>query len=121
MKITTLFAGAALCFAAACGKGGNSDFEAFHKLDTDKAAAFAVGGKDCKAKAKSVGDWRTAHSAEYKALQKKLNEAWGKKPPEDIIEKYGAEMQANKKAVVSAMFDCSSDPDFGKMMDATKD
>ena len=120
MKIMNLVASTALAFVVACG-GGNSDFEAFHKLDSDKAAAFAVGGKDCKAKAKSVGEWRTANTAKYNELRKKLGDAWGKEPPKEIVEKYGAEMKANKKAVIDAMFECSSDPDFSKMMDATKD
>lgn len=111
---------ALIVLLAACG-GGNSDFDAFMKLDTEKAAAFSAGGKDCKEKAKSVGEWRSKHSAEYKALQKKLNESFGKEPPKDLIEKYGDVMKANKKAVISAMFDCTKDPDFEKMMDATKD
>jgi hypothetical protein len=34
------------------------------KLDTEKAAAFAAGGTDCAAKAKTAGEWRTQHSAE---------------------------------------------------------
>jgi hypothetical protein len=105
----------------ACGGGSNADLDAFMKLDTDKAAAFAVGGKDCKAKAKSVGEWRAKHTADYKVLQKKLNDAWGKEPPKDVLEKHGEVMKANKKAVMSAMFACTSDPDFSKMMDSTKE
>ena len=120
MTIKHLLATIALTSAlGACSKG-SGDVDAFVKLDTDKAAAFAVGGKDCVAKAKSVGDWRTAHTADYKAMQKKLNEQWGKgKPPQDVIDKYGTVMQANKKAVMDAMLDCSSDPAFSKMMDDT--
>ena len=42
----------------ACKKGaGGADVEAFMKLDSDKAVAFAAGGTDCEAKAKSVGEW----------------------------------------------------------------
>ncbi len=105
----------------ACKKGGgNADVDAFMKLDTDKAAAFAVGGEDCEAKAKSVGDWRKAHTAEYKAMQKKLNEQWPKGPPKEVLEKYGDQMKANKKAVIDAMMACSSNEAFGKMMDETK-
>ena len=104
---------------AGCSKGGG-DIDAFMKLDTDKAAAFAVGGQDCAAKAKSVGDWRKAHTAEYKAMQKKLKEQWPDGPPKDVKEKYGDQMKANKKAVIDAMMSCSSDPAFGKMMDETK-
>ena len=72
MAIKHLIGGAALVLAlGACGKGkggGSSDVDAFMKLDTDKGVAFAVGGDDCVAKAKSVGDWRKAHTAEYKVL-----------------------------------------------------
>ena len=103
---------------AACAKGG--DIDAFMKLDTDKAAAFAAGGEDCAAKSKSVGDWRKAHSAEYKAMQSKLNKSWPDGPPKDVKEKYGEQMKANKKAVLDAMMACSNDPTFGKMMDETK-
>jgi hypothetical protein len=110
----------ALSFAA-CGKGGaNADFDAFLKLDSEKAVAFAAGGTDCAAKAKSVGDWRAKNTAKYKELQKKLNDAWGKEPPKDILEKHGAKMKENKKAVMDAMFACASDEAFGKMMDDTK-
>jgi hypothetical protein len=112
---------AALC---ACGKGkggaGNADIDAFMKLDSDKSVAFAAGGEDCEAKAKSVGEWRKAHSTEYKALQKKLNAQWSSGPPKDVLDKYGEKMQANKKAVVDAMMSCSNNETFGKMMDETK-
>ena len=112
---------AALVLAlGACG-GGNSDFDKFLKMDTEKAAAFNVGGKDCKEKAKSVGEWRTKNSADYQAMRKTLSEKFGKEPPKDVLEKYGDQIKANKKAVMDAMFACSSDPDFSKMMDATKD
>ncbi len=104
----------------ACKGGGSGDVDAFMKLDSDKAVAFAVGGEDCVAKAKSVGDWRKAHTAEYKALQKKLNDQWSKGPPKEVLEKYGAKMKENKKAVVDAMFACSSNEAFSKMMDETK-
>ena len=104
----------------ACSKGGSAEVDAFMKLDTDKAAAFSVGGADCTAKAKSVGDWRTKHTADYKAMQAKLNEQWTKGPPKDVVDKYGDTMKANKKAVVEAMMACSNDPTFGKMMDDTK-
>jgi len=122
MKIKLLISGvvlgAALC---ACGKGGgNADVDAFMKLDSDKAVAFAVGGQDCEAKAKSVGDWRTKHSAEYKALQKKLNAQWSSGPPKEVLDKYGDKMKENKKAVVDAMMACSNNEVFGKMMDETK-
>ena len=123
MRMKHLLGGLTLVLAlGACGKkgGGNSDVDAFMKLDSDKAVAFSAGGTDCVAKAKSVGDWRKAHTAEYKALQKKLNAEWPSGPPKDVLDKYGAKMQENKKAVVDAMLACSSDETFGKMMDDTK-
>lgn len=118
MNIKHLIAG--LLLASACSKGGSADVDAFMKMDTEKAAAFSVGGKDCAAKAKSAGDWRTKNSAEYKKLRQKLNEQWPKGPPQDVKDKYGDVMQANKKAVMEAMMDCSNDPTFSKMMDDTK-
>jgi uncharacterized protein YjlB len=121
MNLKHLIAGLALAGAlGACSKGGSADLDAFMKLDTDKAAAFAVGGDDCAAKATSVGEWRTKHTAEYKVLQGKLNKQWPKGPPKDVIEKHGDTMKANKKAVIDAMMACSNDPTFGKMMDDTK-
>jgi hypothetical protein len=106
----------------ACKKGaGGADVEAFMKLDSDKAVAFAAGGTDCEAKAKSVGEWRSKHTAEYKALQKKLNEQWPKGPPKEVLDKYGDKMKENKKAVIDAMFACSNNEAFGKMMDETKE
>jgi len=122
MTIKHLLSGLTITLAlGACGKkGGSGDLEAFMKLDTDKAAAFAVGGDDCTAKAKSVGDWRTKHTAEYKALQKKLGDQWSGGPPKDVMDKYGEKMNANKKAVVDAMMTCTNNPDFDKMMDDTK-
>lgn len=112
---------AALVLAlGACGGGGN-EFDKFMKLDSEKAAAFNVGDKDCKAKAKSVGEWRTKNSADYQAQRKALGEKYGKDVPKDVMEKYGDQIKSNKKAVVDAMFACSSDPDFKKMMDDTKD
>ncbi len=120
MTLKHLVAGLALAgVLGACSKS-SGDVDAFMKLDTEKAAAFAVGGKDCAAKAKSAGDWRTKHTAEYKALQGKLKDQWPEGPPKDVLEKYGDTMKANKKAVVEAMMDCSNDPTFGKMMDETK-
>ena len=122
MKLTYLLGSLVLAtgLVACKGGGGSGDIDAFMKLDTDKAAAFSAGGEDCVAKAKSVGEWRTKNTANYKAMQKKLNEQWPKGPPEDIQKKYGDQMKANKKAVVDAMFKCSNDPAFSKMMDDTK-
>lgn len=121
MKLTYLLGSLVLAVGlGACSKGGSGDVDAFMKLDTEKAAAFNVGGTDCAAKAKSVGDWRSKNTANYKAMQKKLNEQWPKGPPKDVQEKYGDTMKANKKAVVDAMFECSNDPAFSKMMDDTK-
>jgi hypothetical protein len=127
MKIMHLVGSVALVLSlAACkkgggGAGGGGDIDAFMKLDSDKAVAFAVGGEtDCEAKAKSVGDWRTAHTAEYKVLQGKLNSQWKSGPPKEVLDKYGEKMKANKKAVMDAMIACSSNDAFGKMMDATK-
>lgn len=123
MTIKHLLGGLVLTMAlGACGKGGagSADVDAFMKLDSDKAVAFAAGGADCVAKAKSVGDWRTKHTAEYKALQKKLNEQWSKGPPKEVLEKYGETMKANKKAVMDAMFACTNNEAFDKMMEDTK-
>jgi len=119
MRIKYLLTGLGLSMLlGACSKGG--DLDAFMKLDTDKAAAFSAGPDDCVAKAKSVGDWRKAHSAEYKAAQGKLKEKYPSGPPADVMEKYGAQIKANKKAVMDTMMKCSSDPAFSKMMDDTK-
>lgn len=119
MRIKYLLTGLGLSIVlSACGKGG--DIDAFMKLDTDKAAAFSAGGDDCAANAKSVGDWRTKHTAEYKAMQGKLKEQWPSGPPADVMEKYGTQIKANKKAVIDTMMKCSSDPAFSKMMDDTK-
>lgn len=122
MRIKYLLGSLALVLAlGACKKsGGSADIDAFMKLDSDKAVAFSAGGEDCEAKAKSVGDWRKAHTAEYKAMQKKLNEQWPKGPPKDVLEKYGEKMKANKQAVVEAMINCSNNDAFAKMMDETK-
>lgn len=69
MKLTYLLGSLVLAAGlAGCSKGGSGDIEAFIKLDTDKAAAFAVGGEDCAAKAKSVGEWRSKNTANYKAM-----------------------------------------------------
>ena len=121
MKVKCLVGSAALVLAIGACKKGGGDIDAFMKLDSDKAVAFAAGGADCEAKAKSVGEWRKAHTAEYKALQKKLNEQWPKGPPKDVKEKYGDQMKANKKAVMDAMFACSSNEAFSKMMDESKE
>jgi hypothetical protein len=110
----------ALVIAAGCSKSGG-DIDTFMKMDTEKAAAFDVGGKDCVAKAKSVGDWRRANSSDYQALRKKINDGWKGGVPDDVKEKYGEQMQKNKKSVMTAMMDCSNDETFGKMMDETKD
>ena len=118
LVIGSVVLGAALF--ACKGGGGNADVDAFMKLDSDKAVAFAVGGTDCEAKAKSVGEWRKAHSAEYKAMQKKLNAQWSSGPPKEVLDKYGDKMKENKKAVVEAMMACSNNEAFGKMMDETK-
>lgn len=120
MRIKYLLGSFTLVLALGACKGG-SDVDAFMKLDSDKAVAFAAGGEDCAAKAKSVGDWRKKHTAEYKALQKKLKEQWPKGPPAEVLEKHGDKMKANKKAVMDAMLACSNDEAFGKMMDETKD
>ncbi len=121
MNIKHLVAGLVIAGTlGACSKGGSGDIDAFMKMDTEKAAAFSAGGKDCAVKAKSAGEWRTKNSAEYKKLRQKLNDQWPKGPPDDVKEKYGTVMQANKKAVVEAMMDCSNDPTFSKMMDDTK-
>lgn len=123
MKLKYLLGSAVLALAAlalgACSKGGG-DIDAFMKLDTEKAAAFKVGGEDCVAKAKSVGDWRKANTAKYKEMQKKLNDQWPKGPPKDVQEKHGAQMKENKRAVMDAMMACTNDPAFSKMMDDTK-
>ena len=121
MAIKGLIGSAVLAAALfACSKGGNADIEAFMKLDSEKAVAFAAGGENCEEKAKTVGEWRTKHSAEYKALQKKLNAQWSSGPPKDVLEKHGEKMKANKKAVIDAMMSCSNNETFGKMMDDTK-
>lgn len=122
MTIRHLLGSVALTvFIGACGsKGGNADIEAFMKLENEKGVAFAAGGKDCEAKAKSVGEWRTKNSAKYKELQKKLKEQWKEGPPKDVLEKHGKDMKAAKSAVMDAMLECSSNETFGKMMDDTK-
>ena len=114
--------GSALLVVAlgACSKGSSGDIDKFMKLDSDKAVAFNAGGDDCVAKAKSVGDWRKAHSAEYKSLQKKLNEQWSSGPPKDVLDKYGTKMKENKRAVIDAMMACTNNDAFDKMMDDTK-
>ena len=107
--------------AGACGKGSSSsELDAFMKLDTEKAAAFNAGGDDCAAKAKTVGDWRKANTAKYNEMRGKLKELWRKGPPKELQDKYGEQMKANKKAVMSVMLKCSNDPAFSKMMDETK-
>jgi len=121
MNLKNLIGGLVLTVSlVACSKGGGGEIDAFMKLDTDKAAAFSVGGEDCVVKAKSVGDWRTKNTANYKAMQGKLKEKWPKGPPEDVMKKYGDNMKANKTAVMDAMLKCTNDPAFSKMMDDTK-
>lgn len=123
MKTKLIGAGLLAVALLACGKGGgggSNEVDAFMKMDTDKAAAFAVGGDDCAAKATSVGEWRTKHGAAYKAAQKKLGEQWPKGPPKDVQDKYGATMKANKQPVVDAMMKCTNDAAFSKMMDDTQ-
>jgi hypothetical protein len=104
--------------AAACGGGG--DVDAFVKLDTAKGEAFAAGGDDCAVKAKSVREWRTKHNAEYKAAQAKLKEKFKDGPPKDLKEKYGEQLEKNKKAVMGAMFKCTNTPEFDAAIDETK-
>jgi hypothetical protein len=107
---------------AGCGKGDpTAEFEAFMKLDGEKATAFAAGGADCAAKAKVVGEWRTKNAGRYKQLRATLAEAWPKGPPKALQEKHGEAMKANKAAVMDAMMTCTNDPAFDAMMDATKD
>lgn len=120
MQLKQLVGGLVIVLAFGACKKGNADLDKFMALDTAKASAFAVGGEDCTAKAKSVGEWRTKNTAEYKRLQGVLNAQWSKGPPADVIAKYGTTMKANKKAVIDAMFACSNDEAFGKMIDDTK-
>ena len=104
---------------AACG-GGGGDIDAFVKLDTSKGEAFAAGGADCVEKAKSVRAWRSKHNAEYKAAQKKLKKAYPDGPPKDVMEKHGAQLEKNKKSVISAMIKCTNTPEFDAAIDETK-
>lgn len=120
MKLNHLVGSIALAFALVGCKGGNADIEAFVKLDSEKAVAFKAGGENCEEKAKSVGDWRKANTAKYKAMQKKLKEQWPKGPPEDVLKKHGDQMKENKKAVIDAMLACTGNAAFDKMMDDTK-
>ncbi|MGE0546957.1 MAG: hypothetical protein AB7O24_16780 [Kofleriaceae bacterium] len=105
---------------AACGGGGGDDIDAFMKLDTAKGEAFAVGGDDCVAKAKSVREWRTKHNAEYKAAQAKLKEKFKEGPPPDVKAKYGDQMKKNNSAVMDAMMKCTNKPEFDAAIDETK-
>ena len=105
---------------AACGGGGNADLEAFIKLDTSKGEAFAVGGDDCVAKAKSVREWRSKNNKDYKAAQEKLKEKYPDGPPKDVMEKHGEQIKKNKKAVMDAMFKCTNTPEFDAAIDETK-
>lgn len=105
--------------ASACG-GGNEDIEAFIKLDTAKGEAFAVGGDDCVAKAKSVREWRSKHNAEYKSTQQKLKEKYPDGPPKDVMEKHGEQIKKNKQAVMGAMVKCTNTPEFDAAIDETK-
>ena len=104
---------------AGCKKGGD-DIADFVKLDTSKGEAFAVGGDDCVAKAKSVREWRTAHNAEYKAMQSKLKEKFAGGPPKEVTEKYGDQLKKNKMAVIDATMKCSDNAEFGAAIDETK-
>lgn len=99
------------------GCGSDGDIEEFVKLDNGKGEAFAVGGDDCVAKAKSVGDWRKKNTKKYNELRKSLGEKYKKGPPD----KFKADLKKNSKAVMDAMVKCSNDPVFGKMMDDTAD
>lgn len=112
--------GGSLAIGACGGGAGGAEVEAFVKLDTDKAAAFDTGGDDCAAKAKVVGEWRKAHTADYNKMRKALSEKWGKEPPKDVQDKYGEQMKKNKKSVIGATMKCANDPAFSKMMDDTK-
>ena len=111
-KIGMCVAGLSLALMG-CGSGGN--IEEFVKLDNSKGVAFEVGGDDCVAKAKSVGDWRKKNTKRYDELRKSLADEYKKGPPE----KYKEDLGKNKKSVMNAMMKCSSDPAFGKMMDET--
>ncbi len=97
------------------GCGSDGDIEAFVKLDTEKGAAFEVGGDDCVAKAKSVGEWRKKNTKKYNEMRKSLAKDYKEGPPD----KYKAALKKNKKSVMGAMMKCSNDPIFGKMMDDT--
>jgi hypothetical protein len=103
-----------------CGKGGGGEMDAFMKLDTEKAAAFSVGGDDCEAKAKSVAEWRSKNNAKYKEMRQNLNAKYPKGPPEDLMKKYGEQMEKNKKAVIDAMMKCTNTPAFDNAIDSTK-
>jgi hypothetical protein len=96
-----------------CGSGG--DIEEFVKLDNSKGVAFEVGGDDCVAKAKSVGEWRKKNTKHYNELRESLGKKYKEGPPE----KYKEDLTKNKKAVMGAMMKCSNDPAFSAMMDET--
>ena len=113
--VALMFAGALV----ACGDDAG-DLDAFMKLDTAKGEAFAAGGDDCVAKAKSVREWRSKHNAEYKKARKALNEKYPKGPPEDVMKKHGEQINKNKKAVMSAMIKCTNTPEFDAAIDETK-
>lgn len=110
---------AVMLIGTACG-GGSGDIDAFLKLDTAKGEAFAVGGDDCVAKAKSVREWRTKHNAEYKSMQDKLKKSYPDGPPKDFLEKNGAQLKKNKSAVLDAMMKCTNTPEFDAAIDETK-
>jgi hypothetical protein len=107
-------------FASACSKGGGGDIESFVKLDTAKGEAFAAGGDDCIAKAKSVREWRSKHNPEYKSAQDAVKKQYPKGPPKDVMDKHGEQLKKNKSAVMDAMMKCTSTPEFGAAIDETK-
>lgn len=107
-------------FASACSKGSGGDIESFVKLDTAKGEAFATGGDDCVAKAKSVREWRTKNNAAYKSAQDAIKAKYPKGPPKDVMEKHGEQLGKNKSAVMDAMVKCTNTPEFDAAIDETK-
>jgi hypothetical protein len=110
-----LVAGLAMGAAVGCGSGGAID--EFIKLETEKGAAFEVGGDDCEAKAKSVAAWREKNNARYQELQGKLKEEYPKGPPEDVMKKHGDALSKSKGAVMDAMMKCTDHPAFAAIFD----
>ena len=105
-----------------CSKDGDgaADYEAFVKLEREKAAAFAVGGEDCVAKSKSLGEWRAKNAAAYKALQTKLSARWPKGPPEELTTKHGEKVKEDNKAVIDAMLACKDNAELSNVMEELK-